>query len=98
RLVSDWSSDVCSSDLVWQVSRARVPAFDLPDGLRAGCCVRTTEGHLAQARLVQRREVAAPDVEVNQMQPCLARGNGDGAREVPQIGRAACRGRGVSTG
>src|SRR5262249_61303162 len=84
RLVSDWSSDVCSSDL---------PPATMPSAIAALSATRAAmaEGIVAGGgAALLHAEQALDDLDVT----------GDYATgvEIVQIGRASCRGRGGSCG
>src|SRR5207253_5609114 len=83
----DWSSDVCSSDLVWLHEHGE--EADLGPGDRAWLLVDLGAGLLEEA---DPRDVVAellPDVTPEAQAELVA-----GLWEVSQIGRASCRERG----
>src|SRR5262249_56915538 len=86
RLVSDWSSDVCSSDLSGQgLDALLLTRFGVPERLRGFPDLRVGRGELRAAR---RRELAR--------EPGPARDRR--RRRGQEIGRASCRERGEDEG
>src|SRR5205814_5139318 len=87
RCLSDWSSDVCSSDLAYQLrARVRELVRDLPEG-------HDVRGYAEkQMELLDRLGHASSKAEEG---PRVARDR-PGWDEIPrEIGRASCRGRGL---
>src|SRR3546814_6102026 len=79
--ISDWSSDVCSSDLLARLLRQRL-------GGRRGFF---HQGAVALRHLVH---AAHSRVDLLEAGGLLARGGGDLGDDVREIGRASCRERG----
>src|SRR3546814_18259936 len=93
--ISDWSSDVCSSDLVLQEELRLKPLLQEVHGNRKAS-ERVVEADLAlHADLVRRY---APLEEVGQLLHVLQLHERERVArvEVFQIGRASCRGKSVS--
>src|SRR5262249_59176965 len=84
RLVSDWSSDVCSSDLI--AARGERKARNQARELRVRIAARDVDARDTRNRKTARRSAARRVLIVELGQTCR--------KGVEQIGRAACRGRG----
>src|SRR3546814_19065078 len=97
--ISDWSSDVCSSDLVvGDVDPQRVralaekyygviPTKDIPERQRVA---EPPQNASREVRLVSPR-VAQPQVSISYLAPSYRQATGNEAYALQEIGRASCR-------
>src|SRR3546814_16200831 len=88
--ISDWSSDVCSSDLFVLNNPRYAPALILLTGANFGC--GSSREHAAWALA----EYGFRAIIAQSFNP-IFRGNCINNGLVPEIGRASCRKEGVST-
>src|SRR3546814_11890967 len=95
--ISDWSSDVCSSDLVGPASnRGGSAGGKKSGGSSSAKRAKTQVDEAAKAADELKRNLdsilASPDPKAAQMQSLLEKGRDlDSALASPQIGRASCR-------
>src|SRR5262249_59443234 len=87
RLVSDWSSDVCSSDLF------AVDVLLLEEaGSEAVDAVVDSAPEQRERRLLDERDVVLGD-ELAALEPVVVEADVGGVAVLDEIGRASCRGR-----